>query len=330
MPEKGRVAIHSLESKILKNNPLGDPHVRDLTVYLPPGYEETKTYPTLLAVVGFTGTGASLFNVDTLGENLQTRLDRLITSGKCEPLIVAAPDCFSRLGGNQYINSSAMGNYEDYLLEEILPFVNETYSTGNWGVFGKSSGGYGSIVLGMRHPEIFQALADHSGDANFELCYITDFSKALDAFKEAGGPAQWLDAFWADDNRRRKKYMSPLTVIGMAGTYSPNPKSPHVGIDFPFDLETGEFDWEVWKRWQKWDPVRMVDEYADNLKKLKLIYVDCGNKDEFTLHWGSRALVKKIRDKGLEVFYEEFDDGHMAISYRYDTSLPMLAKALKK
>src|SRR5262245_45854975 len=177
---EGRVVVHRHKSEVLVGNPLRDPVERDLYVYVPPGYDESKRYPTLLAVVGFTGTGGMLFNLDPLGEDLKRRLDRLITTGRCAPVIVAAPDCFTRLGGNQYINSTATGRYEDYLLDEIIPFVNHSYRTGDWGVFGKSSGGYGSIVLGMRHPEVFKALADHSGDSNFELCYLADFPDALD------------------------------------------------------------------------------------------------------------------------------------------------------
>ncbi len=73
----------------------------------------------------------------------------------------------------------------------------------------------------------------------------------------------------------------------------------------------------------------MVQKYKENLKKLRLIYIDCGTKDEFALHWGARALVQELRKIGLSPVYEEFDDGHMSISYRYDVSLPLLARALK-
>ncbi|MBI4051939.1 MAG: esterase [Elusimicrobia bacterium] len=325
------VVIHRFTSKILKGNPLGDPTERDLHVYIPPGYEKdfSRKYPVLLGVVGFMGTGVMLFNKDPLGEDLEHRLDRLIKKGVCPPCIVVAPDCFTRLGGNQYINSSAIGRYEDYLIREIIPFVNRTYRTGFWGVFGKSSGGYGSIVLGMRHPEVFKALADHSGDSDFELCYIPDFPEALDRFREAGGPVQWLKKFWEDPNRHRKRHLRALNMLAMAAHYSPNPRSPILGIDFPFDLQTGIFKPEVWRCWQQWDPVRMVARYAKNLKKLRTIYVDCGSQDEFALHWGARALVAELRRHGLKPHYEEFEDGHMNIAYRYDRSLPLLVKALR-
>lgn len=329
MVNQGHLVIHRHQSRVLRGNPLKDPCERNLYIYLPPGYASTRhrPYPALLAVVGFTGTGGQLFNIDPLGEGLKQRLDRLINSGKCPPVIMAAPDCFTKLGGNQYINSSATGPYEDYLIKEIMPFVNERYRTGHWGVFGKSSGGYGAVVLGMRNP-VFKALADHSGDSNFELSYIPDASDALDAFRKAGGPAQWLRQFWKDPNRHKKIHMRPLNILAMAAHYSPNPDSPHLGVDFPFDLETGVFRPEVWRRWQAWDPVRMVQRYAKNLKKLRLIYIDCGNKDEFNLHWGARALSAELKRHGIRHRHEEFDDGHMSISYRYDISLPLLAKAL--
>jgi S-formylglutathione hydrolase FrmB len=330
MSDRGKIVVHRHRSKVLEGNPLGDPTERDLYVYLPPGHDPSNSYPCLLAVVGFTGTGGMLFNLDPLGEDLKRRLDRLITTGKCPPVIVAAPDCFTGLGGNQYINSTATGRYEEYLLDEIVPYISSAYGTGHWGVFGKSSGGYGSIVLGMRHSDVFKAVADHSGDSNFELCYIPDACEALDQFREAGGPRAWLDKFWSDDNRHRKKWQKALNFLAMAAHYSPNPDSPNVGIDLPFDLETGEFRWDVWQRWMEWDPVRMVERYADNLRKLRLIYVDCGTKDEFALHWGARALVTRMRHFGLSPFYEEFDDGHMSISYRYDVSLPLLVRALAR
>lgn len=332
---RGTIERHRLNSRILAGNPLGDPTERDLFVYLPPGYDPSVRYPAVLAVVGFGGTGGYLFNADALGEPLDRRLDRLIASGACPPVIVAAPDCFTRVGGNQYINSAGTGRYEDYLVDEIIPFVDAHYATiprGRWGVFGKSSGGYGSIMLGMRRPDVFCALADHSGDACFELCYLGDFPAALDAFRTAGGPQAWLDAFWRDANQHRGKHMKPLNILGMAAHYSPNPEAPaeHARIDWPFDLATGEFRPAVWERWRAWDPVNLVDAHVDNLKQLRAIFVDCGTSDEFGLHWGARALVQKLRDHAIPVRHEEFDDGHMHIAYRYDASLPFIVGAIVK
>lgn len=326
--DRGTLRVYTLESETLKGNALGDPTRRDLHVYLPPGHDPSKRYPALLALTGFTGTGAMLFNPDPLAEDLRTRLDRLITSGACPPVIVAAPDCFTRVGGNQYINSTATGRYEDYLLQEVLPFVEARHAVHSWGVFGKSSGGYGAIVQGMRHPEVFRAVADHSGDAGFELCYFPDIPDALERYREHGGPKGFLDRFWSDDNRRRKRWMRGLNILGMAAHYSPNPASPHLGIDFPMSLDTGEIRWDVWRRWQALDPVNMVASHEANLRKLAFVYVDCGTRDEFNLIWGARSLSRKLSDHGIPHRYEEFEDGHMSIMYRYDVSIPALVKAL--
>ena len=327
---KGKVVVHRFESSVLKSNPLNDPHIRDVIIYLPPEYSSSssKGYIAAFGLVGFGGQGKMLLNADPLGENMEDRMNRLISQRKCGPMILVLIDCFTKFGGNQYINSSATAKYEDYIINEIVPFVDKTYNISEHAVWGKSSGGYGSIVLGMRHPEIFRALADHSGDSAFEYCYIQDFAKALDAFREAGGPKKWLSNFWKKPNRHQQKDGPPLNIFAMAAHYSPNPKSRELGVDLPFDLKTGEILQNVWNRWLSWDPVRMVEKYRKNLSKLKLIYIDCGTKDEFNLHWGARILHSKLEKMKIKHFYEEFDDGHMNISYRYDVSLPKIYLAL--
>ena len=327
---KGKVVVHRFESSVLKSNPLNDPHIRDVVIYLPPEYSSSssKGYIAAFGLVGFGGQGKMLLNVDPLGENMEDRMNRLISQRKCGPMILVLIDCFTRFGGNQYINSSATAKYEDYIINEIVPFVDKTYNISERAVWGKSSGGYGSIVLGMRHPEIFRALADHSGDSAFEYCYIQDFAKALDAFREAGGPKKWLSNFWKKPNRHQQKDGPPLNIFAMAAHYSPNPKSRELGVDLPFDLKTGEILQSVWNRWLLWDPVRMVEKYRKNLSKLKLVYIDCGTKDEFNLHWGARILHSKLEKMNIKHVFEEFDDGHTNISYRYDVSLPKIYSAL--
>jgi enterochelin esterase family protein len=101
-----------------------------------------------------------------------------------------------------------------------------------------------------------------------------------------------------------------------------------LGLDLPIDLKSWEILQKVWNRWLLWDPVRMVNEYRNNLKKLKLIHIDCGTKDDFNLQWGARILHAKLKKMSIKHFYEEFDDGDMNISYRYDNSLPKIYTAL--
>ena len=95
------------------------------------------------------------------------------------------------------------------------------------------------------------------------------------------------------------------------------------------DPETGELREDVWARWLALDPVQLVDQYADNLKQLRLLFIDCGSRDEFNLQFGARILVRKLRALGVPHDYEEFDDGHMNIQYRYEVSLPKVVGALQ-
>jgi len=87
-----------------------------------------------------------------------------------------------------------------------------------------------------------------------------------------------------------------------------------------FDIYTGEIIPQIWNKWLKFDPVRLVSKYKNNLKKLKLIFIDCGTKDEFNLQAGARIYANKLRKNGIKYIHQEFNDGHMNIQYRYDTS----------
>src|SRR5438093_939959 len=290
----GEVVVETFDSRVLKGNALGDPTKRDVAVYLPPKYDPTKRYPAAYGIVGYTGTGKMLLGVDPLGEDLTSKLDRLIRTGKMGPMIVPMPDCFTRVGGNQYINSAGTGRYDDYLRKEVVPFIERRYRVSRRGIWGKSSGGFGSIVHGMLHPDTWQALADHSGDSLFEFAYVMDFPKALAAFREHGGPKRWLDWFWRQSGRRQSVHFPPLNTLAMAAHYSPNPRSPELGIDFPFDLETGEWRPEVWARWRRWDPVNMVDRYAPRLRRLRIVYIACGTKDPYNMICGNAVLHKKL------------------------------------
>jgi enterochelin esterase family protein len=258
-------------------------------------------------------------------------MDRLIGANKIKPMIVVMPDCFTRYGGSQYINSSATGNYEDYLTEEIVPFVDQNFRTlrdkNSRAVMGKSSGGYGSLIMAMHHADIFGLACSTSGDAYFEFCYLPDFAKAFRAIKS--NPQKLVKKFWDEEAKKGKDDFPGLNIIGMSACYSPNPSS-EFGFDLPFDLATGEIRWDIWKKWLAHDPVRLVESAVENLKSLKLLYIDAGTRDEFALDLGARILCKKLREFDIPHLHEEFDDGHMQISYRYNRSLELISERIHR
>lgn len=312
------------ESGVLKGNPLGDPFVRDVIVYTPPGYETGgERYPSVYCLTGFMGRGRMLLNDSPLRPNLAERMDKLIGAERIKPMIVVMPDCFTYYGGSQYINSTATGNYEDYLTREIVRFVDENFRTiadrDSRAAMGHSSGGYGAMIMGMRHARLFGLVCSQSGDAYFEYSQLVDLVKAIRAIK--GDPKAFMEKFWAEEKKGKDDFAA-LNAIGMAACYSPK------GADFelPFDLETGELRGDVWARWLEHDPVRMVERHLENLKSLRLLYVDAGTSDEFALDIAARVLSKRLRDHGVEHVHEEFDDGHMNIAYRYDRSLELISE----
>ena len=181
----GTVVVLEHVSKILEGNPLGDPHSRKLAVWLPPQYDDSggRRFPVLYDFVGFGGSGLSHTGWKGFGYNVPERAARLIREGRMGPAILVFPDCFTALGGNQYVNSTATGNYADYLTREIIPFVDREFRTlaarEHRGCFGKSSGGYGSMIHGMKYAKYWGAIANHSGDAYFDFVYWCDWPNTL-------------------------------------------------------------------------------------------------------------------------------------------------------
>ena len=330
MTSPSRVERVVFESEVLKGNCCGDPAVRTVPVYLPPGYDGASSarFPVVFCLTGFTGRGVMLLNEDGWAPNIAQRMDLLIASGRGRPMILVMPDCFTRYGGSQYINSAATGRYEDHLVHELVPWADRTYRTcpDRRGVMGKSSGGFGAIAQAMRHPDVFHAVACHSGDMYFEYCYLPDFPKFLNGIRQAGGVAAFLRRFDGSP-RKKSEDLAVLNILAMAACYSPDP-SGDLGIALPFDMETGRIDEGVWSRWLDWDPVRVLARSEAALRSLRLLFLDCGTRDEWNLHFGARIFARELRSRGIAHRHEEFDDGHMQITYRYDVSLALLSEAL--
>jgi len=356
----GTLVVLEHVSTILKDNPLSDPHARKVAVWLPPQYDEggRRRFPVLYDLVGFTGTGLSHANWKPFGDNVPERAARLIHERRMGPAIIVFPDCFTALGGNQYVNSSAIGDYADYLTQEIIPFVDREFRTlgsrDHRGCFGKSSGGYGAIIHGMKYARHWGAVASHSGDAYFDFVYWCDWPNTLNELTKHRAPRRRPGAYDArgaaghrrlaeglDDGRIRrflhhvwsKEKLSTaeghcIMNLCMAASYDPDPRAP-LGFRVPFNLESGEFIAERWKKWRAHDPVNLVTRYRDNLKSLSGIYIDCGWRDQYYIHYGARILSKCLAEAGIRHTYEEFDDNHSDIDYRMDRSLPFLYRALK-
>ena len=325
----GQVHRITVASDVLQGNLLGDPTERLIDVYIPAGHDG-RDLPLLVDIVGFTAGGPAHTNWKNFGENLPERLDRLIATGAMPPVVAAFPDCFTRLGGNQYINSTAMGRWDDFLRDEAVAAVEARFGCGGpgrRGLFGKSSGGYGAIVHAMLHPDFWSAAAVHSGDMGFPLMYGHEFVPVLRALAKTGlSIGDWVDRFWASQ-KIKDDDVHVIMILAQAASFDPDPSVPY-GVRLPVTLDTCEIIPDRWANWLKWDPLSLVETRGPGLKQLKALYLDCGDVDQYNMIYGHRRMHRRLNDLGVAHTYEEFPDNHSAVDYRMDVSLPILAKAL--
>ncbi|RZA25674.1 MAG: esterase [Proteobacteria bacterium] len=326
-----QVKMEWIESDLLKGNAAGEDARRPLTVIVPEGAADRR-FAVYYCLAPWTNAGRTQAQWEPFKESLIDRVERLTASGQIKPAIFVCPDLYTGFGGSQYINSQYFGPHGDHVVHELIPYIEKNYPVLpgplSRGVFGRSSGGFGALRLAMDYPGTFAAVACHSGDMGFDLLYrrdLVDLCYALARY--SGDPKAYLKALQAAPKIDGKS-IHTLMLLGMAAFYSPNDKS---GYDLPIDVFTGELKLDVWQQWASQDPVWMIDETKNQeaLRALALLYIDCGNRDQYHLHFGARQLRRKLERYGIAHKGLEFDDNHSGTAYRYDVSLPMMDEVLR-
>ena len=325
---RGTTICHQLSSLALKDNYWNDPHIRDLWVHLPHGFLVEQTYPLLIILPAFAGTGEGLLARSLTDVALTHRIDSWIAKEICPPFITVFPDVMTYLGGSQFVDSPAIGNYAQYITQDVISFVQERYPISNIAVMGHSSGGYGAIKLAMQHPNLFCAVACHAGDMGFSSAYSSDLLPALLAIHQAGSPRAFLSAFW---NKRHFSGadFSAFNILCMSAAYAPNPNNSEFPADLPFDYHKGIIDFESFQTWTQHDPLVLIQEETNRrgLSSLNSLYIECGNQDEYLLQFGARRFVEKLSHHNIEHIYAEFEGGHRGGSLRFEHSIPQLIHA---
>ncbi len=333
---RGRLDEGVIASGALRGNVLGDPQERPIWVYVPPGYDDdpSKRYPSVYLIQGLTGQLDMWRNRAPFRKNFPELADDLFASGEAPPCIVVWVDCWTSLAGSQFVDSPGTGNYMTYLCDDVVSWVDERYRTiadrDHRGLQGKSSGGYGAMVVPMLRPDVWGGLATHAGDALFEMCYLPEFRESVRALRDDYEGS--FDTFW-ESFRSRPAFGKPSdgTLVNdycMAACYSAEPDGT---VTLPYDTATGELRPDVWARWLEKDPVRMAPTHADALRSMRAIYIDAGKNDEFYLDLGAEAFKRELDTIGItDYFFELFDGTHMSIEYRYPISLKFLAERLSR
>jgi enterochelin esterase-like enzyme len=331
----GALDTFVVESELLAGNPLGDPRHRPLYVYRSPGVEldHPKPLPVVYFIQGFTGQIDTVHTRDAMSPTLIERIDEMWLTSDCPAGIVAFVDCWTSYGGSQFLNSAGTGRYQDYLCDEVVAFIDERYPTAadrdHRGLTGKSSGGYGAMVVPMMRPDVFGALASHAGDALFEVSYVPGFRESVRTLRD-NFESSW-DVFFERlaeaESFSFEKFGGPFMDYGMAACYTPDPDQPGKAL-LPYDTETGRLIDEIWERWLELDPVRMAPNRADELSSMRRIYLDAGKSDEWYLDLGAQAFAAELDKLGVEYTLELFEGKHGGITWRYPVAIRELVVAL--
>ena len=315
----------TIESEALRGNPLDDPHVRPVWVWMPPGYErEDRDYASVYVLQGYTGQLEMWRNRLPFRPTFPELLDR--DAPEC---LVVFVDAWTSVGGSQFVDSPGAGRYHTYLCDEVVPFVDARFRTNDVrALSGKSSGGYGAAVTAMLRPDLFAGFASHAGGGLFEVTIRPFFRVAARALRDryGGSVERFLETLRGPAPLAHPDDAHVLLQWGFSAAYSADADGT---IRLPYDVSTAEVIPELWERWLEWDYPTLVPRHADALRELRAIYFDCGSRDEWfvdlTMEWMRRRLsALGVRDLHAELF----DATHLAIEYRYPLGIRYLLDRL--
>ncbi len=293
----GQVITEVIHSKALEHQVEDSPD-RKVSIYLPPGYDMAITrYPVIYYLHGF-------MSHSDINDQMKKILDTAILMKKIKPFIFVIPDEFTTYEGSFYSNSSLTGNWIDFTAKELVDYIDQHYKTlankESRGLGGHSMGGYGTIRIGMMYPDVFGTMYALSPGL---LALVKEFSPESDSYKE-------LSKIKTHEELNKTYY--PKVIVAVARAWSPNPDHPPFYCDLPFtyhgdSLITNQRILDLWNRNL---PTKMVDQYADNLKKYNGIKLDWGRNDFPRFHLQCMMLSQQMEKIGIEHYAEEYIGNH--------------------
>ncbi len=308
----GRLVDVVVASPALRGNRLGDPSDQAVTIYLPPSYDQnpTRHYPSLYLLHGYNGRPQEWTTNGYQGMNLQRVMDSLTTRGLAREMIVVVPNGKNAYHGSFYTNSATTGNWEDYLVRDVVHFVDSSFRTlaraESRGIAGHSMGGYGAIMLGMKHPDIFGGLYGLSPcclDLVGDMTAVNPaWRRALHARSSVDLPKdpETADQFWTD------------VFVGLSAAFSPDPSHGPFFVTFPYRELGGSLVPipAVIRQWRTKYPLPLSADHERNLRQLRGIAFDFGEKEEFThIRIATTEFSQALAAKGIPHRFEVYPNG---------------------
>ncbi|WP_420148307.1 alpha/beta hydrolase [Spirosoma sp.] len=316
-----RIKVHG---KGLEGNLAGDSPDRDVSIYLPPSYkaESKRRYPVVYFLHGFTDNDAQWYGVTKHWINLPLVVDKAFTDGQIQEMIIVTPNAYTRFRGSMYSNSVTTGNWEDFVAKELVTYMDQHYRTipkaSSRGLAGHSMGGYGSIRIGQKHPEIFSSLYLLS-----PCCMTPGNNRPVNPEAVAK-----MEAVKNLDDIDKADFMTQATFAS-AAAWSPNPAKPPFFIDLP--VENGQPQPDIAAKWTANAPLATIDQYISNLKQLTGFAFDAGNKDQ-SIAASIKVLDQVLTNYQIAHTYEEYEGDHLnRIAERIEQKmLPFFSKNLSR
>jgi S-formylglutathione hydrolase FrmB len=316
-----RIKVHG---KSLEGNLEGDSPDRDVSVYLPPSYATARNrrYPVIYLLHGYTNTDEGWYGPNTKSgfQSAHTTLpevaDKAIASGARE-MIVVMPNAYTVYQGSMFSNSVTTGNWEGFVTQDLVAYIDSHYRTlatpASRGLAGHSMGGYGTIRLAMKYPDVYSSIYVLSG-----CCLTANLNPRGDAFAQAAAVKSQAEA--------EKLPRGPITMLAEGAAWSPNPKNPPFFFDLP--VKDGKVVPDVAARWVANAPLALIDQYMGNLKKLHAIAIDVGDKDGLAA--SNKELSRILTQNDVANTFETYDGDHTNhIAQRVETKvLPFFSNNL--
>src|SRR5258705_12141641 len=310
----GKLIEIRITAPSLKGNLLGDPAEQYVTIYLPPGYDASpsKRYPTVYLLHPGGGSNKTWTGKDPARINvpIQPVLDALISGGKIREMIVVGPNGKNGYIGSFYTNSPSTGNWEDYIYRDVIAYVDSNFRTlarpSSRGIAGYSMGGYGAISIAMKHPEVFSALYALSPCC---LAMEGDFKETNPAWKRVVNLTS-KDQLPKEPKSPDDFYIS--VFVALSAAFSPNSGRLPFYAGFPYQERNGKLENNdpVLAQWKSKMPLYLVQDYQQNLLSLRGIFIDYGQKDEFSVvRIGSTLFSKALAERSIPHVFEVYEGG---------------------
>jgi S-formylglutathione hydrolase len=300
---EGTVLDVVVHSPGLENNLLGDSPYRPVTVYLPPGYGDNPCmyYPVVYLLHGYNCDNHIFLKDGGYNMDIKNILNDLISQDIISPLIIVMPNSKNAYYGSMYTNSIVTGNWEDFIVDDVVNYVDRNFRTlpqrESRGITGHSMGGYGTFKLAMRNPQVFHALYGLSiGMLVFEDLILGKLKENL------------IKALLSDPDNFETLDYGAQGAYAMAAAFAPNPSTKYFG-ELPITAEGVVID-SIWQKWLKHDPYTMLPSHKDSLLKYHAIQFDCGEFDENGCFPINVKFSEALDQHGIEHVFEGFEGGH--------------------